>query len=110
MTAPNPNSKRRVVVTGVGAVTPLGLSARETWGNALEGRSGAARITLFDPTDCPVTFACEVKNFDVTKSVGPFKPNPSDPTQIVTQAANAKEARRVGRFCNFALAAGLEAY
>jgi 3-oxoacyl-[acyl-carrier-protein] synthase II len=101
---------RRVVITGLGAVTPLGLSARETWSNALEGRSGAAPITLFDTKDCPVTFACEVKNFDVTKAVGPYHPNPSDPAGKIIQAANAKDARRVGRFCNFALSAGLEAY
>jgi 3-oxoacyl-[acyl-carrier-protein] synthase II len=110
MTGSTQNGKRRVVVTGLGAVTPLGLSARETWSNALEGRSGAAKITLFDPTDCPTTFACEVKNFDVTRAVGPYKPNPEDPASIVTQAANGKDARRVGRFCNLALAAGLEAY
>ena len=102
--------KRRVVVTGIGAVTPLGLSARESWKNALEGRSGVATITLFDPKDCPVTFAAEVKGFDVTKAVGPFKPNPQDPAHIVTQGANTKEARRVGRFCNLAIMAGLEAY
>ncbi len=94
----------------MGAVTPLGLSARETWANALEGRSGAGKITLFDPTDCPVNIACEVKNFDVTKAAGPYKPNPNDPAFFVSQAANAKVARRVGRFTNFALAAGLEAY
>jgi 3-oxoacyl-[acyl-carrier-protein] synthase II len=51
-----------------------------------------------------------VKNFDVTQAVGPYKPNPNDPAAIITQAANAKDARRVGRFTNFALAAGLEAY
>ena len=109
MTSPN-QGKRRVVVTGMGAVTPLGLSVRETWNNALEGRSGGAAISLFDPTGCPVNIACEVKGFDVTKAVGPYKPNPGDPTHIVTQAANGKDARRVGRFCNFSLAAGLEAY
>jgi 3-oxoacyl-[acyl-carrier-protein] synthase II len=91
----------------MGAVTPLGLSAPETWRAALDGRSGIARITLFDLADCPVTFAGEVKGFDVTRPVGPFKPAPE---VTVTQAANAKDARRVGRFTNLALAAGLEAY
>ncbi|MCM2321693.1 MAG: beta-ketoacyl-ACP synthase II [Oligoflexia bacterium] len=100
---------RRVVITGIGAVSPLGLSAPETWRNALEGRSGAAPIALFDTKDCPVTFAAEVKGFDVTRQVGPFRPNPATP-DIVTQAANSKEARRVGRYVHFALAAGLEAY
>ncbi|MEO5971214.1 MAG: beta-ketoacyl-ACP synthase II [Bdellovibrionia bacterium] len=99
--------KRRVVVTGIGAVTPLGLSAQETWKNALQGQSGIARTTLFELTDCPVTFSGEVKGFDVTRSVGPYQPSPGNP---VTQAANSKEARRVGRFVHFALAAGLEAY
>lgn len=98
---------RRVVITGIGAVTPLGLNAQETWDNTLLGKSGVGRITLFDPTDCPVTIAAEVKNFDVTRSIGPFHPAP----QIeITQAANTKDARRVGRFVHLALAAGLEAY
>jgi 3-oxoacyl-[acyl-carrier-protein] synthase II len=115
MSAPIPthgsnNGKRRVVVTGIGAVTPLGLSARESWKNALEGKSGVERISLFDPKDCPVTFAAEVKGFDVTRAVGPYKPNPQDPAHVVTQGGNAKEARRVGRFCNLAISAGLEAY
>jgi 3-oxoacyl-[acyl-carrier-protein] synthase II len=99
--------KRRVVVTGIGAVTPLGLSAPETWRNALEGRSGIARTTLFDLTDCPVTISGEVKGFDVTRSIPPLQPTPG--TQI-TQAANSKDARRVGRFVHLALSAGLEAY
>lgn len=103
-------AKRRVVVTGIGAVTPLGLSTQETWRSALEGRSGVAKISLFDATDCPVTFAAEVKGFDVTRPVGPFHPNPGDTASAMTQAANAKDARRVGRYVHFALAAGLEAY
>lgn len=104
--------RRRVVVTGIGAVTPLGLTARETWGNALEGRSGVQQISLFDAvgTGCPVTFAAEVKGFDVTRPVGPFHPVPNSEEHTVTQAANAKDARRVGRFVHLALAAGLEAY
>ena len=102
---------RRVVVTGIGAVTPLGLNVQTTWNNALEGRSGAARISIFDPTDCPVTFAAEVKGFDVTAPLGPFCPNPThSPEELVSQASSAKDARRVGRFCHFALSAGLQAY
>jgi 3-oxoacyl-[acyl-carrier-protein] synthase II len=99
--------KRRVVVTGIGAVSPLGLTAKDSWRQAVEGRSGISRISLFDLTDCPVAIAGEAKGFDVTREVGPFRPSPD---QTVTQAANAKEARRVGRFVHFALAAGLEAY
>lgn len=98
---------KRVVVTGIGAVTPLGLSASETWANALAGKSGVSHLTLFDTTDCPVTFGAEVKGFDVTRPMGPFHPSPD---HTVTQAANTKEARKVGRFCHLALAAGLEAY
>ena len=54
---------KRVVVTGLGALTPLGNSAGETWDNLLEGKSGAAPITLFDASKFKTTFACEVKNF-----------------------------------------------
>lgn len=108
MTVPNAsNNKRRVVVTGIGAVSPLGLSAKETWRNALEGKSGVDKIALFDATNAPVTFAAEVKGFDVTHQVGPYHPAPG---LDVTQAANAKDARRVGRYVHLALAAGLEAY
>ncbi len=112
MTAQSPSSgKRRVVVTGLGAVTPLGSTVAETWRNALAGVSGIGPITLFDTTDCPVTIAAEVKNFDVTKPVGPFHPVPGGaPDTVVKCAANSKDARRVGRFTHLALAAGLEAY
>lgn len=102
-----PQGKRRVVVTGMGTVNPLGLNVAETWQNAIEGRSGISTTTLFETTDCPVTISGEVKGFDVTRPMGPFHPTPH--TQI-TQAANSKDARRVGRFVHFALAAGLEAY
>ena len=107
---PSTPTKRRVVVTGLGAVTPLGLTASETWKNVLEGKSGVGPITLFDtqnPQPCPIQFAAEVKGFDVTRTVGPYHPAPD---HVVTQAANAKDARRVGRFVHLALAAGLEAY
>lgn len=100
-------SKRRVVVTGIGAVTPLGLTAQESWKQALEGRSGIGRTTRFELTDCPVTISGEVKGFDVTQAMGPFSPRESSQ---ITQAANSKEARRVGRFVHYALSAGLQAY
>jgi 3-oxoacyl-[acyl-carrier-protein] synthase II len=60
------NSGRRVVITGVGCVSPLGHTADETWTALLEGRSGAATIQSFDPSNLDVTFACEVKGFDPT--------------------------------------------
>jgi len=56
--------KRRVVITGMGAVTPLGLTVKDSWDNLLAGRSGIAPITLFDVSEFPVRIAAEVKNFD----------------------------------------------
>jgi 3-oxoacyl-[acyl-carrier-protein] synthase II len=106
-------TKRRVVITGIGAVSPLGPTAAETWKNALEGRSGIGKITLFDPTDCSVQIAGEVKGFDVTKPLSsPLQPRPlaNPPEPPITQAASVKDARKVGRFSHFAMAAGLEAY
>jgi 3-oxoacyl-[acyl-carrier-protein] synthase II len=55
---------RRVVVTGMGAVTPIGLSVEEFWKNVLAGKSGAAAITYFDTTNFDTKFACELKGFD----------------------------------------------
>lgn len=55
--------QKRVVVTGVGAVTPLGLTMEESWSQAIKGKSGIARVTKFDPTGFDVTFAGEVKGF-----------------------------------------------
>ena len=55
---------RRVVVTGVGLVSAVGIGREETWSCVLAGKSGAAPITLFDTKDFSVTFAAEVKNFD----------------------------------------------
>lgn len=55
--------QRRVVVTGIGAITPVGHNVEETWKNIKAGVAGAARITLFDTTDYPVQIAAEVKNF-----------------------------------------------
>src|SRR5690349_24662209 len=56
--------QKRVVVTGLGALTPLGNSVAEFWNNLIEGKSGAAPITKFDTTKFKTKFACEVKNFD----------------------------------------------
>ncbi len=106
------SSTRRVVITGLGAVSPLGLTARESWNSALAGKSGVGPITLFNPENCAATIAAEVKNFDVTRAMGPFRPHGSKAADeyTVTQAANSKDARRVGRFCHFGMVAGLEAY
>jgi 3-oxoacyl-[acyl-carrier-protein] synthase II len=78
---------RRVVVTGVGLVSPLGIGTEETWEALLAGRSGAARITLFDPTLFSTQFACEVKGFD--------------PVNYIEK----KEVKKMGRFIHFAVAA-----
>ena len=78
---------KRVVVTGIGAVTPLGNTAAETWQNMLAGKSGAAPITHFDASKFKTQFACEVKNF-----------NPED-------FIDRKEARKMDPYCQYALAA-----
>lgn len=64
-----PHNERRVVVTGLGAVTPIGNDIPTLWESLKNGKSGAARIARFDPTGYDTTFACEVKNFDVLKFV-----------------------------------------
>lgn len=83
--------RERIVVTGLGAVTPLGLTAEESWQNAVNGVSGVAPITLFDTADWYVKVACEVKGFDPAK----YMP--------------IKEARRMDRFEQFSVAIAKEA-
>ena len=60
------NNKRRVVVTGMGAVTPIGLNIQDYWNNLVAGKSGAAPITYFDTSQFDTHFACEVKGFKAT--------------------------------------------
>src|SRR5437016_5719491 len=72
--------KRRVVVTGLGLVTPLGNTVGTTWAGLMAGKSGAGPITKFDAGNFPVRFACEVKNFNPLKYV------------------EKKEARKMGAF------------
>ena len=81
----------RVVVTGLGAVTPIGTDLDSTWAGLLAGRSGAAGITKFDPSKLQVRFACEVKGFDPSRYM------------------DKKEARRYDLFAQFALAAAHQA-
>ena len=63
-------SKRRVVITGLGAVTPVGLTAAESWQAVKNGVCGIAPITLYDTTGRTVTLAAEVKNFDADALLG----------------------------------------
>lgn len=83
--------RRRVVVTGLGTVNPIGLSVPEYWRNLLAGKSGIAPITLLDATDFKVKFAGEPKGFD--------------PTGIV----EARELRRLDRFTQYAMVSAREA-
>ncbi|MFN2467416.1 MAG: beta-ketoacyl-ACP synthase II [Gaiellaceae bacterium] len=85
------NGRRRVVVTGLGAVTPLGNDVETTWKNLLAGESGAGPITQFDASDYFVHFACEVKDFDPSTWI------------------DRKQARRMDRFAQMIIAAARQA-
>jgi len=87
----NANRDNRVVVTGIGAFTPLGLDMATTWQGLIAGKSGIDYITLCDPAPLEVKFAGEVKGFEPTNYIG------------------RKEARRMDRFAQLAVAAGLQA-
>jgi len=85
-------SKRRVVITGMGIISPLGHDVAENWHSILAGKSGITRVTFFDTTGFPSTIAGEVKNFDPT-----------------AHGISQKEARRMDRFIQLGMAAGIEA-
>jgi 3-oxoacyl-[acyl-carrier-protein] synthase II len=85
-------SKRRVVITGLGIISPVGTGVAAAWQNIIAGKSGITRITHFDPSAMAAQIAGEVKDFDVT------------------QYLSAKDARRMDRFVHFGLAAGIEAF
>ena len=85
------NQEQRVVITGMGAVSPLGLSCRETFDGLLAGRSGITRISLFDPSNIACQVAGEVKDFE--------------PVDYMDR----KLARRIGRYAQFSIAATREA-
>ena len=82
---------RKVVVTGMGVVSPLGNSLDETWQGIKEGKSGIANITGFDCTDYKVQIAAEVKDFDASQFI------------------DKREARKMARFTQFAVAAAVQA-
>jgi 3-oxoacyl-[acyl-carrier-protein] synthase II len=83
--------KRRVVVTGLGAISPVGNDVATTWRSLVEGRSGAAPITKFDASSFPVRFAAEVKNFDALEFM------------------DRKEAKRADHYTQYAIAAAVQA-
>jgi len=85
-------TKRRVVVTGLGLVTPVGIGVEESWKNIISGVSGISTITKFDPTNFPSKIAGEVKHFDPLLYLNP------------------KDARRMDTFIQFGLVAGIEAF
>jgi len=85
-------STRRVVVTGIGALTPIGNNLKEYWNGLTEGKSGAGPITLFDSTNFKTKFACEVKGFN--------------PTDFIER----KQARKLDRFCQFAVTVADQAF
>jgi 3-oxoacyl-[acyl-carrier-protein] synthase II len=85
------NGRRRVVITGLGALTPLGNDVESTWKALLAGGNGAGPITQFDTTDFPVLFACEVKEFEPSAWI------------------ERKQARRMDRFAQLIVAAARQA-
>ncbi len=85
-------SRRRVVVTGLGIVSPVGVTVPEAWDNVLAGKSGITRITRFDPSRLASQIAGEVKGFDIAQYLSP------------------KEARRMDTFIHYGMAAGLQAW
>jgi len=96
---------RRVVVTGIGALTPLGWGVETTWKRLLAGQSGAGRITAFDTTDYACTVACEVPTVSGRGGGGPDIEGSFDPDQTMS----AKDRRRVDDFILYAMAAADEA-
>ena len=84
-------TRRRVVITGLGIVSPVGNTVEEAWQNILAGRSGIAHVTKFDASTFPAQIAGEVKNFDITDYI------------------SAKDARRMDTFIHFGMAAGIQA-
>src|ERR1700754_2187935 len=96
---------RRVVVTGIGLITPLGQGTETSWAAILAGKSGAGRITTFDPTDYACQVACEVPRVDGRGGGGADVPGSFDPDKTMAP----KEQRKVDDFILYAMAAADEA-
>jgi 3-oxoacyl-[acyl-carrier-protein] synthase II len=96
---------RRVVITGIGLVTPLGWGREISWKRILAGQSGAGRISSFDPTDYACQVACEVPRIDGRGGGAPDLEGAFDPDQVMS----AKDRRRVDDFILYAIAAADEA-
>lgn len=84
-------ARRRVVITGLGIISPVGNTVEEAWQNILAGRSGISHVTKFDASTFPAQIAGEVRNFDITDYI------------------SAKDSRRMDTFIHFGLAAGIQA-
>ncbi len=103
-------SSRRVVITGVGAVTPCGNTAAETWASLVGGRSGIGRITRFDAARCTAQIAGEVRNFDPARMLpAPLRPRGAA-GELLAQALTLKEVKKFGRFTHLGVGAAVEAY
>jgi 3-oxoacyl-[acyl-carrier-protein] synthase II len=103
-------AQRRVVITGVGAVTPCGNTAAETWSSLAGGRSGIGRITRFDAKACSAQIAGEVRNFDPVRPLAaPLHPRGTAGEPLI-QAMSAKDVKKFGRFTHLGCGAAVEAY
>ena len=102
--------RRRVVITGIGAITPVGSTAPETWSALVAGKSGIGKITRFDATGCTAQIAGEVRGFDPARTLAtPLHPR-GPGGEPLTQTLSPKEVKKLGRFSHLGLAAGIEAY
>lgn len=110
MNPAQPASPRRVVITGLGAVSPVGNTAADTWAALAAGRSGISRITRFDATGCSAQIAGEVKDFDPTKPLAqPLHPRGANEAPL-TQVLTPKDLKKFGRFTHLGAVAAVEAY
>jgi 3-oxoacyl-[acyl-carrier-protein] synthase II len=101
---------RRVVITGLGVVSPCGNSAVETWSALIAGRSGIGPITRFDATGCTAQIAGEVRDYDPARPLTtPIRPRGAA-TEAVTQALTPKDVKKFGRFTHLGVGAAVEAY